>query len=79
MSKRPPEMAYDWDTGGFPPAAATEAIRSLRVKLFRKEAMFHKHLAEQLHDECAPVGARIHWVAAQRFTRIADSIERGER
>ena len=70
--------------------AAIAAIRSLRVKLFRKEARIHGIKVLRLNEILAdPRLARhraadikqknFHMRAARRFARTADAIERGER
>lgn len=67
---------------------AESAIRSLRVKLFRERAKLHDSrmeyfTARQLTNPESEKGLRRlvfkHAKAGDRFSRIADAIERGER
>src|SRR6187455_2211375 len=103
MSKRPPEMVelvrhdllsmsglVQREDGAWTAAQPAEAaIRSLRVKLFRKEARIHGSKVLRLNEILAdPRLARhraadikqknFHMRAARRFARTADAIERGE-
>src|SRR5690606_11520630 len=90
MTKRPPEMVelrpcgIDYDY--LPREAAEAAIRSLRVKLFRQRARWHherdratRTVAEFCESDALFRQAHLEARAANRFMRIADAIERGER
>ena len=91
MSKRPAEMeglyAYEAiEIRGPHPSGewverdpAERIIRSLRAKLFRERARWHKMEAEANEQACCYSAMGRHYRAFARFTLIAADIERGER
>jgi hypothetical protein len=87
MTKRPPEMVeirYN-DMATKDADLVEDAIRSLRVKLFRERAArfeidgYGNHHIRVTRVRDGKVCVVSSWKAQQKFLEIADAIERGER